>query len=368
MNIMELGWNSFFERHFERFKKQGLKPARVAREHKDRYTVYGQHGELVSEASGKLRHQANSRADFPAVGDWVVVAVRSEERRATIHALLPRKSSFSRKAVLSGGMPDTGGKTDEQVLAANVDTVFLVSGLDGDYNPRRMERYLSVAWDSGAEPVILLNKSDLCANVEEYVEEAESCAFGVPIHPLSAVKNEGTEGLSEYLGVGKTAVFLGSSGVGKSTLINSLLGIERLKVGAVREYDGKGRHTTAGREMILLPTGGVVIDTPGMRELSVWDDDEGLKRTFDDIEQLAARCRFRDCKHESEPGCAVKQALEQGTLDSGRYKNYLKLQKELAHLAMRRDARTQRSFYRAVDRKIRQHHEALKKIKNKGPD
>jgi ribosome biogenesis GTPase len=362
MNIMELGWDRFFEGHFEQFKKQGLKPARVAREHKDRYTVYGQEGELVSEASGKLRHRANSRADFPAVGDWVVVAVRSEERRATIYALLPRKSSFSRKAVLSGGMPDTGGKTDEQVLAANVDTVFLVSGLDGDFNPRRIERYLSVAWDSGAEPVILLNKSDLCPNVEAYVKEAESCAFGVPIHPLSAVRQEGLEALSEYLGVGKTAVFLGSSGVGKSTLINSLLGIERLKVGAVREYDGRGRHTTAGREMILLPTGGVVIDTPGMRELSMWDDDEGLKRTFDDVEQLAARCRFRDCSHQHEPGCAVQDALKDGSLDRGRFRSYVKLRKELAYLAVRKDQWARRENEKRW-KKISQWSKARKKLK-----
>jgi ribosome biogenesis GTPase len=362
MNIMELGWNSFFERHFEQFKAQGLEVGRVACEHKHRYTVYSEHGELVSEASGKLRHKARSRADFPAVGDWVVISVRSQERRATIHALLPRKSSFSRKAVLSGGMPDAGGKTDEQVLAANVDTVFLVSGLDGDFNPRRIERYLSVAWDSGARPVILLNKSDLCPNVEEYVREAESCAFGVPIHALSAVEKEGLDALSGYLDAGKTAVFLGSSGVGKSTLINCLLGIERLKIGAVREYDGKGRHTTAGREMTLLPTGGIVIDTPGMRELAMWDDDEGLKKTFEDIERLAAGCRFRDCTHQHEPGCAVQEALKRGTLDPGRLRSYTKLLKELNYLNIRKDQRARldnEKFWKKISQwsKKRRRHE-----------
>ncbi|UCB52744.1 MAG: GTPase RsgA, partial [Candidatus Zixiibacteriota bacterium] len=220
MNLIELGWNSFFEQHFEQFRKQSLEPGRVASEHKDRYVVYCERGESMSEVSGKLRHVANSRAEFPAVGDWVAVAVRPDEGKATIHALLPRRSGFSRKAVLSGGMPDTGGKTEEQVLAANVDTVFLVCGLDGDFNLRRIERYLAVAWDSGTDPVVVLNKSDLCADVEAHIKEAESCAFGVPIHPLSAVKNEGLNVLREYLDVGKTAVFLGSSGVGKSTLIN----------------------------------------------------------------------------------------------------------------------------------------------------
>lgn len=362
MNLIELGWNSFFKQHFEQFKREGLKPGRVAREHKQRYAIYSQHGELIAEVSGKIRHAARSRSDFPAVGDWVAVAARPHERRATIQALLPRTSSFSRKAVLSGGMPDTGGKTEEQVLATNVDTVFLVCGLDGDFNLRRIERYLAVAWDGGADPVVVLNKSDLCSGVEAYVKEAESCAFGVPIHPMSAVENEGLNALRAYLDVGKTAVFLGSSGVGKSTLINSLLGIEHLKVAAVRESDGKGRHTTAGREMILLPTGGVVIDTPGMRELATWGDDGGLKRTFDDIEKLANRCRFRDCKHESEPGCAVKRALGDGILDVKRFQSYLKQKKELIYLATRKDQRA-RLDNEKIWKKISQWSKSRRKLK-----
>lgn len=362
MNLIELGWDPFFEQHFEQFKRQGLKPGRVAREHKQRYVVYGDRAELIAEVSGKIRHGANSRGEFPAVGDWVAVSVRPNERKATIHAVLPRMSDFSRKAVLSGGMPDTGGKTDEQVLAANVDTAFLVSGLDGDFNLRRIERYLAVAWDGGAEPVVLLNKSDLCADVEAHIKAAESCAFGVPIHPLSAVQNQGLDALNEYLGVGKTAVFLGSSGVGKSTLINSLLGIERLKVSAVRQSDGKGRHTTAAREMILLPTGGVVIDTPGMRELAAWGDDEGLKKTFDDIEQLAAQCRFRDCSHQHEPGCAVQEALERGTLDAGRMRSYSKLSKELKYLAIRKDQRARLDNER-IWKKISQWSKSRRKLK-----
>jgi ribosome biogenesis GTPase len=362
MNLIELGWNSFFEQHFDQFRKPGLDPGRVAREHRQRYVVYSEHGELIAEVSGRIRHGARSRGHFPAVGDWVAVSVRVDERKATIHALLPRRSGFSRKAVLSGGMPDTGGKTEEQVLAANVDTVFLVCGLDGDFNLRRIERYLAVAWDSGADPVIVLNKSDICPDVEAHIREAESCAFGVPIHPLSAVKNEGLNALSGYLNVGKTAVFLGSSGVGKSTLINSLLGTERLKVSAVRECDGKGRHTTAGREMIPLPTGGIVIDTPGMRELAMWSDDEGLKRTFDDIEQLAAGCRFRDCSHQHEPGCAVQEALKRGALDAGRLRSYTKLLKELKYLTTRKDQRARLDNER-IWKKISQWSKSRRKLK-----
>ncbi len=362
MNLTELGWNTSFEENFDQFKKQDLEPGRVAREHKRRYLVYSRHGELMSEVSGKMRHRACSRADFPAVGDWVAISVRPQERKATIHALVPRRSCFSRKAVLSGGMPDTGGKTDEQVLAANVDTIFLVSGLDGEFNVRRIERYLTVAWDSGAAPVVVLNKTDVCAEVEARIREVESIAAGVPIHPLSAAKKEGLDALNEYLGMGRTVVFLGSSGVGKSTLINSLLGNERLKIGAVREFDSKGRHITAGREMILLPDGGIVIDTPGMRELAMWGDDEGLKRTFDDIEQLAARCRFRDCTHQHEPGCTVQKALKDGSLDHGRFRSYVKLRKELAYLAVRKDQWARRDNEKKW-KKISQWSKARKKQK-----
>jgi ribosome biogenesis GTPase len=366
MNLTELGWNELFDRHFEQFRNQGLVPGRVARQHRQRYLVYGEYGELEAEVSGRFRHAARSRAEFPTVGDWVAVNGRPGEGKATICALLPRNSGFSRKAVLSGGMPDSGGETDEQVLAANVDTVFLVSGLDHDFNLRRIERYLTVAWDSGALPVILLNKVDLCADVQVRIKEVESVAFDVTIHPISATKNDGLDALQEYLVNGKTVTLLGSSGVGKSTLVNSLLGAERLKVGPVRAGDSRGRHITACRQMILLPTGGIVIDTPGMRTLSIWGEEGGLKRTFDDIEELAVLCRFRDCRHEGEPGCAVQQALKDGALDVGRYRNYLKLQKELRHLAQRKDKKAQRRADRAMGKKIRQHMAGLKKMNRKG--
>jgi ribosome biogenesis GTPase len=339
MNMADLGWNDFFEQHFEPFGDHGLIPARVAQEHRQHYVVYCERGQMQAEVSGKFRHEAGSREGFPAVGDWVAASVRPGEPKAIIHAILPRRSCFSRKAVLSGGMPDTGGRTEQQVVAANLDAVFLVSGLDGEFNLRRIERYLSVAWESGTAPVVVLNKADVCDDVERHVREAASIAPGVPVHTISAAQNEGLAVFRQYLSSGKTGAFLGSSGVGKSTIINALLGAERLRVTPVRDYDKKGRHTTSGRELFLLPTGGVVIDTPGMRELAMWNDQDGLSRTFDDVEELARGCRFRDCRHQGEPGCAVKTAIEEGRLDAGRLVSYLKLKKELAHLSMRKDQR-----------------------------
>ena len=329
MNLAELGWTADRARHFEPFGEQGLAPGRVAREERQLYIVYTEQGELTAEVAGKMRFEAASRGDLPAVGDWVAVSPRPAQGKATIHAVLPRKSAFSRKVV--------GGHTEEQVVAANVDVVFLVSGLDHEFNLRRLERYLTLVWESGAAPAIVLNKADLCPDVEARVREAESVALGVPILAISATENLGLDALREHADKGKTAAFLGSSGVGKSTIINRFLGADVLKVAPVREDDSRGRHTTTHRELIPLPGGGLVIDTPGMRELQLWADGDGLRQAFDDIEELAAQCRFRNCAHRGEPGCAVQQALADGTLDVGRWQSYLKLQRELRHLERRKD-------------------------------
>jgi ribosome biogenesis GTPase len=339
MNLPDLGWNEFFKKHFEKFKNPGLIPARVAQEHRHNFLLYCERGELVGSVSGKFRFQAQSKGEFPAAGDWVAASIREGERKAIIRAVLPRRSQFSRKAVLSGGMPDTGGKTDEQILAANVDYIFLVSGLDGEFNLRRMERYLSIAWESGAIPVLVLNKADVCVDVQSHLKHAQSIAMGAAVHTISAAKNEGLSVFHQYLKSGMTGAFLGSSGVGKSTIINALLGEERLRVGEVREFDKKGRHITSSRELIILPAAGMVIDTPGMRELALWDQEEGITKTFDDIEQIALGCRFRDCRHQDEPGCAVKLAVEEEQLDAKRLVSYLKLKKELALLSLRKDQR-----------------------------
>jgi len=343
MNLEELGWNQSWRKSFDELGREGLVPARVAREDKEAYLVFSEHGELTARVTGSVRHNAESRSEFPAVGDWVVIEPRPKEGEATIHAVLPRKSKFSRQA--------PGGRTEEQVLAANIDTVFLVSGLDENFNVRRIERYVTLAWESGAGPVILLNKADVCDDVEARISEVESAVFGVPLHTISATENQGLHVLRRYISKGKTVAFFGSSGVGKSTIINSLLGEERQKVNAISEAVGKGKHTTTHRELILFPDGGVVIDTPGMRGLHMWCDDNGVKRSFDDIEELARLCRFRDCRHGTEPGCAVRKALDEGVLEAKRYGNYLKLQKEVKFLARREDQRA-RLIERAKWKKI----------------
>lgn len=327
MQLVELGWNSFFENYFASFRAEGLLPLRIARENRGMYAAYGEAGEFSCETSGRFTHEAKGRADFPAVGDWVAAAADLRGQKAVIHAVLPRKSAFSRKLA--------GRVTDEQIVAANIDTAFIVTGLDLNFNLRRIERYLAMAWNSGAMPVVLLNKSDICAEAEIRRIEVESIAPGVEVYALSAAENAGMESFSKYLQNGKTVAFLGSSGVGKSTIINALLGEQRLAVHEVSETGSRGRHTTTYRELIVLPGGGMVIDTPGMRELQVWGDEEGLKQAFDDIDELALRCRFRDCSHESEPGCAVREAVENGDLDPDRLESFFKLRKEFKYLADR---------------------------------
>jgi ribosome biogenesis GTPase len=289
-----------------------------------------------------------------------------EGDQAVIHAVLHRKSSFSRKAVMSGGMPETGGKTDQQVLATNIDTVFLVSGLDSDFNVRRIERYLSVAWDSGAAPVIVLNKADLHEDLEKFTSEVESSAIGVPLCITSASQGIGLDQIRNLIKPGKTAVFLGSSGVGKSTLINALLGEDRLRTTEVRADDSRGRHTTTHRELVVLPQGGMVIDTPGLREIQLWQENSGLEKSFADIEALIGNCRFSDCRHETEPGCAVKEAIENGELDEKRYANYLKLKKEQRFLATRKDQKLSRETDRQFSKMIRRHLQDQKKLKDNG--
>jgi len=366
MNLTEFGWDDHFARLFEPFLKSGLEPARISQEHRERYRLVSRHGDLAGEVSGRFRFDATSRAQFPAVGDWVAVQTNPGDPLAVIHAVLPRRSSFSRKAVLAGGVGYGPGKTDEQVLAANFDTVFLVNGLDLDFNVRRIERYLAIAWDSGAVPVVLLNKADLCDDPQAQKRTVSEVAPGVPILVLSATEVSGLEPVRAYLTEGKTAVFLGSSGVGKSTIINALLGEERQLTHEVRDCDSRGRHTTTYRELLLLPGGGVLIDTPGVRRLQPWSDEQGLGRTFSEVEEVARHCRFKDCRHGGEPGCAVRQALEDGSLDQGRFANWIRLQKEQRHLDRRKNELAVRQFERSRARKYRAISKARKKLKEGG--
>ena len=329
--LSALGWGFFFQVHFEALGLPDAEPARVVSESRGAFRVCGQHGETAGTVAGRLRFHAGEEQRYPAVGDWVAVRRLPDEDRAVIQAVLPRRSRFSRKA--------PGPRTEEQMVAANVDTVFVVSGLDGGraFNVRRIERYLTLAWGSGAVPVVLLNKADLCPDVDGYVRRAEDAAPGVPVFPVSATRRTGLDPVRGYLAGGSTAAFLGSSGVGKSALINALLGEEKLPTGEIRGRDHTGRHTTTRRQLLLLPGGGIVIDTPGMRELQLWAGEDDLDGAFRDIEELAQGCRFSDCRHAAETGCAVKAAIEGGALDPARLASYRKLQKEIRYTALKEE-------------------------------
>ena len=334
MKLETLGWNGFFEAYFAPHRDKQLSPGRVAIQHKERYVLYTETGELWGQVSGKFRFETTGLQDFPAVGDWIAYEASTEDQPAIIHHVLERKSKFSRKVA--------GDRTDEQILAANIDIAFLVMGLDANYNLRRLERLLTVAWESGARPIIVLNKSDISENLEECTQEVLDIAHGVDLIVMSAQHPEEIAPFYSLLTPGTTGVLLGSSGVGKSTITNLLLGEEYLKVQEVRITDSRGRHTTTHRELLVLPNGGMIIDTPGLRELQIWGGEDGLQESFDDIQELSSQCRFRDCRHEAEPHCAVKQALENGTLDPDRYESFQKLQREILYQKMRNSMSPQR--------------------------
>ncbi len=335
MKLEDLGWSESFAGSFEGLKEEGMVAARVAAAQREHYRLLTPEGAYDAQLSGKLRHAALEGA-LPVVGDWVAVAPRPAESSATIHACLPRKTALIRKRVGRASAP--------QVLAANLDVVFLMTSLNADLNVRRIERTLAMIWEGGAQPVVLLSKLDLCTEVEANVEAVEAVALGVPVHALSAQSGEGVAVLERYLKPGRTLALIGSSGVGKSTLANALIGEEKLVTSAIREADGKGRHTTTARELFVLQNGALLIDTPGMRELGLWDAEAGLDAAFDDIEALAAQCRFGDCKHAREPGCAIQAAVASGALPAERFASYGKLQRELAHEARRHDPQQLAAF------------------------
>lgn len=329
-NLETIGWDSIFAYYFDELKHPNLIPARVSSEERGAYNLLTTIGTLRGKVSGTYRYSAENRIDFPVVGDWVAVEAYSADSIAIIHELLPRKTILSRKVA--------GAVTEKQALAANIDYAFIVSGLDNDFNLRRIERYLTLIMDGGVQPVIILNKADLIESVDklnEIKKDIENVALGVPIHFISLLNdnNNSLKNLETYFIGNKTVVLLGSSGVGKSTLTNRLLGEDYQKTVEVRISDSKGRHTTTRRQLFVLPCGGMLVDTPGIRELQLWIDEKGFDQSFSDVETLAANCRFRDCTHTQEPGCAVQEAITKNELDANRLRNYQKMQKEMQYLA-----------------------------------
>ena len=333
MRLSDLGWTPDRARQFEEAAagKSDLYPGRVAVEFNHNYRVYVDDGEWDAVIAGRLKHHAERRADLPAVGDWVVVRRRPDEDQAAIVRVLPRASAFSRKVA--------GEVTDEQVVAANIDVVFVVTALDHDFSVRRVERFLLLAREGGAGPVVLLTKPDLCDDVPQRVAEVAMVAGDVPVHVVGPLSGSGMEHVAFYAAARRTCALLGSSGVGKSTIVNWLVGRDVRRTRSVRSSDSKGRHTTTHRELIPIPSGGLLIDTPGMREVQLWDVGSAVEQTFDDVEALASSCHFSDCRHRDEPRCAVKAAVEAGQLDGSRLESYHRLQDELRHLAARQDVR-----------------------------
>ncbi|MBX2991034.1 MAG: ribosome small subunit-dependent GTPase A [Bacteroidetes bacterium] len=317
------GYTDTIAAHARQFLEQGFSIARVIEENRESYIVKTSTHEMPAEISGKLRFTAESRENFPAVGDWVAVNTFDDETQAIIHAVLPRETLIARKSASQ--------RTEIQLIAANVDIIFIVQGLDHNFNSRRLERYLVVAHESGATPVILLSKADLLSpqELQSCKKEASDVSAGAEVIAYSAETGEGLDAIKRHITEGVTTICLvGSSGVGKSTLINTLSGENLLETGSVREDDSRGRHTTARRQMVFLPGGGILIDTPGMRELGLWHAESSLDQTFPEIADLAEGCKFSDCTHRHEPECAVRAAAEQGALDPDRFAGYLKLRKE----------------------------------------
>jgi len=328
-SLQDLGWNAYFQQQLEQLTTPGAVPGRVAEELKGAYRVATQAGVAPAVVPGRLLHRASGREDLPAVGDWVLAGPLPGEERMLVLELFDRRTKLSRQ--------QAGEKTGEQILAANVDVVFLVASLNKELNVRRIERYLTAIWESGARPVVVLNKADLTAEAEALSREVVSVAPGAPVVLTSAATGEGVAGLASQMRQGETAVFVGSSGVGKSSLINCITGLDSQVVNEIRESDGRGRHTTTSRQMLVVPGRGVIIDTPGLRELQLWDGGGASSAVFSDIEELAAGCAFSDCRHESEPACAVRAAVENERLAEDRVRSYRKLERERMYIARKHD-------------------------------
>ncbi len=326
--IKKYGWNQYFQDEFENLNTS-FKPARIISQHSNLYKVISEEGELLAEKSGKFEYFIESDRDLPAIGDWVLVDILGDEKKAIIHKILPRKSILSRKK--------SGKEISEQVIASNIDLVFVVSGLDDNFNLNRVERYVTLIKQFSIKPVLIFNKSDLKRSLVKIKKEVDKEFKDIDSFYISAVKNKGVEDLKPFLKKGSTVCFVGSSGVGKSSIINVLLGEDKIRISEVREADSKGRHTTSNKQIFCLPGGALVIDTPGMREIGLWGDDDKLESSFFDIIELSQFCNFNDCEHISEPDCAVLKAVNDNELSESRYDNFIKLKKELKFIQMKKD-------------------------------
>lgn len=334
LTLEALGWDADWAARFAPLAEAGWVPGRIAAEHRGRYHYLTAGSEGTAEICGKLRYAAGGRGDFPAVGDWVALQPGAGSL-AIVQAIVPRRNRLARRAA--------GREVEEQIIAANLDTLFAVTSCNRDLNPRRIERYLAAACASDIRAVLLLNKSDLCADPEALADSVRAVIPGLEVQTLSATTGAGVATLEPYLGPGRTVAMLGSSGVGKSTLLNRLLGQDWQRVQDIRDDDDRGRHTTTHREMLFLPSGGLLIDNPGIRELGVWDEESNLDSAFTDVAELASSCYYPDCTHQHEPRCAVRQAVDEGRLDPGRLENYAKLQRELAYIERKQDPESERA-------------------------
>ncbi len=336
MSLEKLGWNKYLEKIFEPYLEKGFCPARVITQHKGNYVLGSEKGNFSGKLCGKFMHNADIKKDYPAVGDWTSIKIINDTE-AIIYAILPRKSYFARKLAISGGRKMkngvlVGGNIEEQIICSNIDTAFIVSGLDDDFNIGRIERYITLIRSSGVTPVILLNKCDLCNNIPDYIEKIAAIADNIEVYSISVLNNINMNIFDKFLYCGNTIAFLGSSGVGKSSIINFLFNDEIQKTNTISSANGKGRHTTTSGQLLEHSFGCTIIDTPGLKELQLWADEEILSETFKDICSLAEECRYRDCKHEKEVGCAIKSAIEDGRLSIERFNSYKSQLKELKSL------------------------------------
>ncbi len=359
MLIQDLGWDAYFEALWNERAYANCVPARVVSQQRGIWRVAGDFSERWAEASGSLRKESETGGDWPAVGDWVAAETHESQAHAILQCVLPRRSRFARKTA--------GKQVAEQVIVSNIDVALIVAALDGDFNVRRIERYMAQCWESGARPAIVLNKADVCAEPHERLAEVERIALGVPIFLISANTGQGMAEMEAQFSKGQTIVLLGSSGVGKSTLINRLLNAEHQVTRPVRDSDSRGRHTTTSRQLFLLPGGVMLIDTPGLRELQLWNAAAGLAQTFADIDELDSQCRFRDCNHQNEPGCAIQAALASGALDEDRWESWRKLRREQEFLLRKMDPeirQAEKKRIRVIMRQVRDRYKQQDKGKN----